>query len=103
MHGYIRNKNRVFSPAITGQTSIPMGVMSVYVFHGLWEEKISISNNELEVEPLSRKQRLQTVIEGKRNLGQKILGVSVLGPKTFEEAKAKLIEALSSIIIPSDA
>ncbi|MCZ6673199.1 MAG: exosortase/archaeosortase family protein, partial [Verrucomicrobia bacterium] len=74
-----------------------------YVFHGVWEEKVSYVDLQMETEPLSRRQRIKTVTEGKRNLGQKILGVSIIGPKTLEEAKSKLIEALSSIIIPSDA
>lgn len=74
-----------------------------YVFHGVWEEKVSNTNTPLEMESLSRKQRLTTVLEGKRNLGQKILGVSVLGPTTLEEAETKLKDTLSEILIPSDA
>ena len=74
-----------------------------YVFHGVWEEKVSAGDQHVDFEPLSRKQRLKTVVEGKRNLGQKILGVSVLGPTTLEEAKASLTETLSTIIVPSDA
>lgn len=74
-----------------------------YVFHGVWEEKTSPTSNLLEIEPLSRKERINTVIDGKRNLGQKILGVSVLGPTTLEEAILELNKTLSTIIIPNDA
>ena len=74
-----------------------------YVFHGVWEEKVSTNDQPLEMEALSRTQRLKTVIEGKRNLGQKILGVSVLGPNSLEEAEQKLSDTLSEIIIPIDA
>lgn len=72
-----------------------------YVFHGVWEEKYSPEERTLETEPLSRKQRLETVLQGKRNLGQKILGVSLAGPSTLEEATAMLKDTLSNSIIPS--
>ncbi len=72
-----------------------------YVFHGVWEEKYSPSEGALETEPLSRKQRLNTVLQGKRNLGQKILGVSLVGPNSLEEATFILSKTLSQMIIPS--
>lgn len=72
-----------------------------YVFHGIWEEKYSPSDSALETEPLSRKQRISTVLQGKRNLGQKILGVSLVGPSSLEEATSILSKTLSQIIIPS--
>ena len=77
------------------------GTYYFYVFHGIWEEKYAPGERALETEPLSRKQRFQTVLQGKRNLGQKILGVSLVGPTTLEEATILLSQTLSNIIIPS--
>lgn len=73
-----------------------------YVFHGVWEEKHLPSSEIQETEPLSRQQRMETVLLGKRNLGQKILSISVIGPNTIEEAKVLLNNTLAKIIIPSD-
>ncbi|MCB1119956.1 MAG: archaeosortase/exosortase family protein [Verrucomicrobiae bacterium] len=72
-----------------------------YVFHGVWEEKHLPSDNIHETEPLSRQQRIETVLQGKRNLGQKILGISIAGPNSIEEAESILERTLKTIIIPS--
>jgi hypothetical protein len=76
------------------------GEEKFYVFHGIWEEKYVASQTLMETEPLSRKQRISTVLQGKRNLGQKILGVSISGPNSFEEATFLLKDTLNEIIIP---
>ena len=78
------------------------GTRYFYVFHGIWEEKYSPSEEAFETEALSRRQRLNTVKQGKRNLGQKILGISLVGPKTLEEATSILNQTLSQLIIPSN-
>ena len=69
-----------------------------YVFHCIWEDKYLPEEDILEIKPLSRKARIEAVLAGKRNLGQKVLGVSVKGPTNLDQAKSQLRMMLSESI-----
>jgi len=61
-----------------------------YTFHCIWDEKIFPGEAPGKNEPLTRTSRMQAVLNGKRNLGQRVLGISVVGPKTLDEALNQL-------------
>lgn len=69
-----------------------------WVFHCLLDDRPSVDATPRQAEPLSRASRIRNALEGRRNLGQRILGISITGPSTLEEAQRELQNALSSMI-----
>ena len=73
------------------------GNWEFYVYHCLWEDR----DRNLPV-PFSQGDRIRAALRGERNLGQRILGISLLGPESFAEAEERIIERLKAIVIPED-
>jgi len=61
-----------------------------YTFHCIWDEKTLPGEDPGQTEPLTRTSRIEAVLKGKRNLGQRVLGISVQGPKNLEDALNEL-------------
>lgn len=74
------------------------GGIEFYVFHCLWEDRQRDS-----AIPASQEERIRAALRGERNLGQRILGISVVGPETFEEAEALVTQRLREIIYREDS
>lgn len=67
-----------------------------WVFHCLLDDR---PGGESRVaEPLSRASRIRNALEGRRNLGQRILGISITGPSSLEAAEQELRQTLSQMI-----
>jgi exosortase len=77
--------------------SFEAGTKLMHVFYCLWSDQIS-AHGEASVENGSYSNRFLAVMEGKRNLGQKVLEIVVQGPNTSEEAVALLQQQLPSLI-----
>lgn len=69
-----------------------------WVFHCLMDDRPSAGGSPAAAAPLSRASRLRNALEGRRNLGQRILGISITGPSTLEEAEQELRRTLSNMI-----
>jgi hypothetical protein len=69
-----------------------------WVFHCLLDDRPEENAAPRAGEPLSRASRIRNALEGRRNLGQRILGISITGPATLEEAEQELRRTLSQMI-----
>jgi hypothetical protein len=67
-----------------------------WVFHCLLDDRPG--GETRTAEPLSRTSRIRNALEGRRNLGQRILGISITGPATLEAAEQELRRTLSQMI-----
>ena len=77
--------------------SFATGAKLIHVFYCLWSDRIS-SHGEPLVENGSYASRLQAVMAGKRNLGQKVLEIVVQGPDSSGDAVAVLKQQLPKLI-----
>ena len=69
----------------------------VHVFYCLWSDRTS-AHEEALVDKGPYASRLQVVMAGKRNLGQKVLEIVIQGPDTKDEAVTLLKQQLPSLI-----
>jgi exosortase len=69
-----------------------------WVFHCLLDDRPEVNAAPRAGEPLSRASRIRNALEGRRNLGQRILGISITGPASLEEAEQELRHTLSQMI-----
>lgn len=79
--------------------SFESGSRTLHVFYCLWSDKISRNEKPL-LENGSEASRLQAVLAGKRNLGQQVLEVVVVGPVTSDDAVAAFRRQLSDLVHP---
>jgi exosortase/archaeosortase family protein len=64
-----------------------MGTGYVYVFYCLWSERIAPHEDaSADVEEGSKSLRIQNVLAGKRNLGQRVLEIVIRGPDSKDDA-----------------
>lgn len=73
------------------------GERHLNVFYCLWPERISRGQSQL-LEDGSQRSRLLAVLAGKRNLGQQVLELVIIGPDTKEVALALLRRQLPTLI-----
>lgn len=69
----------------------------MHVFYCLWADKVSPVELALK-EDGSRTSRLDAVLAGKRNLGQQVLELVVVGPESKEEARQSLDHELVKLV-----
>jgi len=79
--------------------SFETGTKLLHVFYCLWSDRISPHGEPL-VENGSYANRLEAVMSGKRNLGQKVLEIVLQGPDSSDEAVATLKQQLPGLIRP---
>ncbi len=93
-------------PVAVGPLTIPFhayvferdGVRS-YVFHGLVEERPSVSGERLDYRQVAADERLASVLAGNRNLGQRVLGITLAGRiADFDDAVAALQRQLPHLV-----
>ncbi len=74
-----------------------------YVFHCIWENKHIEGKALLDTQSLSRKGRVDAVLSGKRNLGQKVMGISLKGPSSLDFALMELQHMLKkTLTVPAE-
>jgi hypothetical protein len=69
-----------------------------WVFHCLMDDRPVVGQEPTGAAELSRASRIRNALEGRRNLGQRILGISITGPSSLEEAEQELRRTLSNLI-----
>lgn len=78
------------------------GNRDVYVFHSLLEDRYPKDEQQLDNQNLDRSTRLEAALEGRRNLGQRVLGISIHGPKRMEDAASAVRRELERILVVSE-
>jgi exosortase len=88
-----------------GTLSIPFvtylfedGGRDVYVFHAILEDNQESYNNRIVYRQAKQEERVESVLRGERNLGQRVIGVAVRGPLGVAEAQDTLQATLHQII-----
>ena len=69
----------------------------IHVFYSLWEDRVVVQN--LETESLTISNRLRNVREGRRNLGQRVLHVAIVGAKSSEDAQSHLRKIVRDAVV----
>ncbi len=77
------------------------GPQSVYVFHAIIEDQPSADGERIDYRQVTTEERIASVKKGHRNLGQRVIGISIVGPNSFEEAEATVRATLSDMIVNS--
>ncbi len=88
-----------------GQLEIPFtaflfqsGDTPVYVFHAILEDRPAPDAEKISYHQVDQEERLESVKRGHRNLGQHVVGISLVGATSLEEAESTVHSVLSSII-----
>jgi hypothetical protein len=74
------------------------GTQSVYVFHAIIEDQPALDGEKISYRQVRGDERIESVKRGHRNLGQRVLGISIIGPTSLEEAKVSVLKVLSEIV-----
>ena len=77
--------------------SFESGSKLLHVFYCLWSDRVS-AHEEAAVDDGSQAGRIRAVMEGKRNLGQRVLEIVVQGPDSGEDAVSLLKLQLPQLI-----
>jgi exosortase len=92
-------------PVTLGQLTIPFRTYiferageRYYVFHGLVEERPSVSGETLAYRQVAADERIASALAGNRNLGQRVLGITISGVPDFDAAVANLRRNLPRLI-----
>lgn len=99
-------ETREIMPVTIGPLTIPFRTyiferagQRFYVFHGLVEERPSVSGERLDYRQVAADERIDSVLAGNRNLGQRVLGLTLSGNVfSFEEAAAALRHSLPQLV-----
>ncbi len=74
------------------------GNRPVYVFHAIIEDQPSEDGERIDYRQVTTEERIASVKKGHRNLGQRVVGISIMGAGSFEEAEASVQSTLSQMI-----
>jgi len=74
------------------------GTQPVYVFHAIIEDQPANDGEKISYKQVNSEERIESVIHGHRNLGQRVLGITLTGPSSLEEAKATVRNVLAEIL-----
>lgn len=99
-------ESRDLLPVTVGALTIPFRTyvferddVRYYVFHGLVEERPSVNGEHVDYRQVNADERLASVLAGNRNLGQRVLGITLSGPlPDFDSAVATLRASLPHMI-----
>ncbi len=69
-----------------------------YVFHGLIEERPSVSGEQLDYRQVDAEERIASVLAGNRNLGQRVLGITISAVADLDAAVAALHDTLPRLV-----
>lgn len=76
------------------------GGNSVYVFHALIEERPLYEGEAVVYRQVDTTERLQSVLRGERNLGQRVVGIALLGVASSEDARDIVFRELGAVVRP---
>lgn len=74
------------------------GGRDVYVFHAVIEDRPTTSGPRLSYRQVSSAERIDSVLRGERNLGQRVVGIAVRGPFSPSDARVQVADTLASLI-----
>ena len=74
------------------------GSQKVYVFHAIIEDRPALDGEKITYKQVNTEERIESVLRGHRNLGQRVLGISMTGPTSLEEAEVSLRNVLADIL-----
>lgn len=76
----------------------------VYVFHAVVEDRPpAAGGTELSYRQVSSGERLESVARGERNLGQRVVGIALRGPRSPSAARAEVAGLLDAVLEISPA
>lgn len=75
------------------------GDAPVYVFHAIMEDGGIVSEDEVTYKQVASRERLASVAKGYRNLGQRVVGISIEEIGSLYEAQSALRKRLPSLIV----
>lgn len=70
----------------------------VYVFHAVVEDHPPADRAPLDYRQVSSRERLESVLHGERNLGQRVIGIALRGPTSPSEARTEVAAALRPLL-----
>jgi len=70
----------------------------VYVFHAVVEDHPPADGAPLDYRQVSTRERLESVLHGERNLGQRVIGIALRGPTSPSEARAEVAAVLRPLL-----
>jgi exosortase len=76
------------------------GGRTVYVYHAIMEDITVSDDAPLGYRFVTTDERIDSVLRGHRNLGQRVIGISLTGPYARDEAEAIVQRTLSQILRP---
>jgi exosortase len=92
----------------TGPVDIPFtaflfesGNQPVYVFHAIIEDQPAPDGEKIDYRQVAGSERIDSVRRGHRNLGQRVLGISIVGALSLEDAEQTVQNVLNNIIHPA--
>jgi hypothetical protein len=74
------------------------GNQPVYVFHAILEDQPAPDGEKIEYRQVTTEERIASVKRGHRNMGQRVLGISIVGPFTADDAEATVKTVLNTIV-----
>lgn len=75
------------------------GPNEVYVFHALIEDRSPDPNSPIVYGQVGASERIDSVLRHERNLGQRVVGVSLTGPTSPMEARETVSSVLKKLIV----
>jgi exosortase len=76
---------------------------TVYVYHAIMEDIPVSSQETLGYRFVKTEERIDSVLRGQRNLGQRVIGISLTGPYARDEAEKIVQKNLSQLLRPLNA
>lgn len=74
------------------------GGRDVYVFHTVVEDRPPTGGTKLSYRQVSSSERINSVLRGERNLGQRVLGIALRGPLSPSEARSAVAGTLAAVV-----
>ena len=74
------------------------GQQQVYVFHAIIEDRPAPDGEKISYRQVNSEERIESVLRGHRNLGQRVLGISMIGPTSLAEAEASVRNVLAETL-----
>lgn len=70
----------------------------VYVFHAIVEDRPAPDRENIDYRQVTSTERIDSVLRGHRNLGQRVIGISIYGAATLDDAEESLRATLPKVI-----
>ncbi len=70
----------------------------VYVFHAIIEDRPAADTEKIDYRQVSGSERIASVLNGHRNLGQRVIGISIFGATSLRDAERSVRGQLSGML-----